>query len=117
MDMKNTQTSRRSFLAAPAAAATAFTIMKPELVKGWAPAKLKIGLVGCGGRGTQAVQDAFKGDPAVELVAMADAVEDKLEGSLKGLKAGATGNRVKVEPEMRFVGFDAYGKLLKTDVD
>lgn len=117
MEMKNTQTSRRSFIAGPAAAATAFTIVKPELVRGWAPSTLKIGLVGCGGRGTQAVLDAFKGDPAVELVAMADAFEDKLEGSLKRLKSGPTAARVKVEPDMRFVGFDAYGKLLKTNVD
>jgi predicted dehydrogenase len=117
MDLKNFQTSRRSFMAGPAAAATAFTIVKPELVRGWAPATLKIGLVGCGGRGTQAVMDAFKGDPAVELVAMADAFEDQLEGSLKRLKSGAMAARVKVAPDMRFVGFDSYGKLLKTDVD
>jgi predicted dehydrogenase len=113
--------SRRSFLTAPAAAGAAFSIIRPELVRGWAPAKLKIGLVGCGGRGTQAVEDAMNGDPAVELTAMGDAFEDKLEGSLRGLKNKPSmakhASRVKVDPDKRFVGFDAFEKVLKTDVD
>jgi len=115
------QTSRRSFLSGPAAVGTAFTIVKPELVRGWAPAKLKVGLVGCGGRGTQAVVDAFNGDPAVELVAMGDAFEDKLEGSLRALKSrpdvAKYQDRIKVDPEHRFVGFDAFEKVLKSDID
>jgi predicted dehydrogenase len=117
METKNSISSRRSFLTGPAAAGAAFTIVKPELVRGWAPSTLKVGLVGCGGRGTQAVQNAMASDPAVELVAMADAFEDKLEGSLKRLKGLPIQNRVKVDPDKRFVGFDAYRKLLKTDID
>ncbi len=117
MENNNTMTSRRSFLTGPAAAGAAFTIVRPELVRGWAPSTLKIGLVGCGGRGTQAVENAMAGDPAVELVAMADAFEDKLEGSLKRLRGLPIQNRVKVEPDKRFVGFDAYQKLLKSDID
>ncbi|MBI5086553.1 MAG: Gfo/Idh/MocA family oxidoreductase [Acidobacteria bacterium] len=109
--------SRRSFLAGPAAAGAAFSIVRPELVRGWAPAKLKIGVVGCGGRGTQAVENAMAGDPAVELVGMADAFEDKLEGSLKRLRGLPIADRIKVEPDKRFVGFDAYKKLLATDID
>lgn len=121
METKNTQKTRRSFLTGPAAAGAAFTIMRPELVKGWAPAKLKVGLIGCGGRGSQAVLDAFKGDPAVELVAMGDAFEDKLEASLKGLRTKAeamqAADRIKVEPDKRFVGFEAYKKVLASDID
>src|SRR5262245_45456171 len=80
--------SRRDFLkgsGAATAAAASFTIIKPELVRGFAPEKLKIGLVGCGGRGTQAVIDTLTANPNLELVAMADLFEDKLEGSLQRL--------------------------------
>jgi len=101
--------------------ASTFMIIKPELVSGWAPAKLKAGLVGCGGRGTQAVMDMMKGDSAVELVAMADAFEDRLEGSLRELKRSpemaAHQDRLQVGPDRRFVGFDAYKKIINSDVD
>ncbi len=117
MEKETLKSTRRSFLTAPAAAATAFTIVRPELVRGWAPSKLKIGLVGCGGRGTQAVENAMAADPAVELVAMADAFEDKQEASLKRLRGLPIADRIKVEPDKRFIGFDAYTKLLKTDID
>jgi predicted dehydrogenase len=112
------ETSRRSFLTGSSTAAAAtFTIVKPELVSGWAPAKLKVGLVGCGGRGTQAVIDAMNGDPAVELVGMADAFEDKLESSIRRLRDSKFKDRINVAPDKRFVGFDAYKKLLATDID
>jgi predicted dehydrogenase len=113
--------SRRSFLTGAPAAATAFTIVRPELVKGWAPAKLKAGLIGCGGRGTQAVLDMFKGDAAVDLVAMGDIFEDKQESSIRRIRSQAESNgwadRVKVEPDKRYIGFDAYKKVLASDVD
>ncbi|MFZ5928617.1 MAG: Gfo/Idh/MocA family protein [Acidobacteriota bacterium] len=116
MENHKQHTSRRSFLAGPAAGA-AFTIVKPELVRGWGAEKLRIGLVGCGGRGTQAVENTMTADPAVELVAMADAFEDRLEGSLKRLRNLPIQDRIKVDPEHRFVGFDAYAKLIKSGVD
>ncbi|HNY39996.1 MAG TPA: Gfo/Idh/MocA family oxidoreductase [Bryobacteraceae bacterium] len=120
MDFTNLRT-RRSVLTGAPAMATAFTIVKPELVRGSAPAKLKAGLIGCGGRGTQAVIDAFNGDPAIELHAMGDAFEDKLETSIKNLRDRAAkinaADRVKVDPDKRFVGFDAFKKVVATDVD
>src|SRR6516225_1303816 len=75
--------SRRDLLAGSAAA---FTIIRPGLVRGAGQEKLKAGLVGCGGRGTQAAVNMLSGDPNVELVAMGDIFEDHLEGSLKKLR-------------------------------
>ena len=113
-------------------------------MRGAGKEKLRAGLVGCGGRGTQATVDMLTGNENVELVAMADIFEDHLEGALKNLRdpkyvgrhAGITvqrdgkpkemtaqdlvasiGPRVKVEPDRHFVGFDAYQKLAKSDVD
>ncbi|MCS7315053.1 MAG: Gfo/Idh/MocA family oxidoreductase [Bryobacteraceae bacterium] len=109
--------SRRRFLQASAGAA-AFTIVRPELVRGWGQAKLRAGLIGVGGRGTGAVRDILTGCPNVEVVAMADIFEDHLEKNLARLKSNPQfADRVKVDPEHRFIGFDAYKKLIATDVD
>jgi predicted dehydrogenase len=133
----NSNLSRRALMSASAAA---FTIIKPELVRGAGKEKLRAGLVGCGGRGTQATLNLLSGDPNVEIVAMADVFEDKLEGSLARLRnpkyiaggvrqvaevtgqnaeelAKSVSERVKVEPDKRFASFDAFKKLAATDVD
>ncbi|MBC8165726.1 MAG: Gfo/Idh/MocA family oxidoreductase, partial [Bryobacteraceae bacterium] len=116
--------SRRSFLnrtSVAGTAASAFTILSPELVRGAGKEMLKVGLVGCGGRGTQAIADHLTSTQNTQIVAMADLFEDKLEGSLRNLKqdprmAGLQ-DRLKVDPDKRFVGFEAFRKLLSTDVD
>lgn len=111
--------SRRRLLQS---AAAAFTIVRPELVRGAGKEKLRAGVIGCGGRGTAAVHDLLSGNPNVELTAMGDLFEDKLEGSLRRLRdesgrfAGIQG-RLKVEPDQRFTGFDAYKKVLASDID
>jgi predicted dehydrogenase len=96
-------------------------LMKPQLVKGWGKDKLKAGLVGCGGRGTQAVVDMMQGTENVELVSMGDLFEDKLEISLKHLRehkdAATFADRIRIEPDRHFVGFDAYKKVLASDID
>jgi predicted dehydrogenase len=73
---------------------------------------IKLALVGCGGRGTGAVGDAFSttGGPVV-LHAMADLFEDRLQSSLSYL-TGASPDKVKVAPERCFLGFDAYKKAI-----
>jgi predicted dehydrogenase len=71
----------------------------------------KLALVGCGGRGSGAVGDAFSttgGD--VKLVAMADIFENRLKGSLNSLSRFQ--GKVDVPPERCFVGFDAYKKAI-----
>ena len=70
--------------------------------------------MGCGGRGTQAIQNLLTGTDNVEIVAMADIFEDRLEDCLRKSKAlkPALSDRVKVDPEHHFVGFDAYKKVI-----
>lgn len=77
---------------------------------------LKVGLIGCGGRGTAAAMEAINADPNVVLHAMADAFTDHLEESHKSLKE-KLGDKVQVADENRFVGLDAYKELLATEVD
>jgi predicted dehydrogenase len=116
--------SRRSFLTkstAVSAGASTFMIIKPELVRGAGKEKLRAGLIGCGGRGRQAVVDMLTGTENVDFVAMADIFEDKLEGNLAWLRDAnrhaKIQDRLKVDPEHRFIGFDAYKKLIASDID
>ncbi len=74
---------------------------------------VKIALVGCGGRGSGAAQQAlstFSQGP-VKLVAMADVFEDRLSSAHTNLKT-KHGERVEVAEENRFIGFDAYKKAI-----
>jgi predicted dehydrogenase len=114
--MENKTVSRRSFLTSTVATASAFQIVKPELVRGAGNEKLKAGLVGCGSRGTQAVQNLLTGCDNIELVALADVFEDRLEDCLRKSKAlkPEMADRVKVDAEHRFVGFDAYKKVIES---
>ncbi|HCO83304.1 MAG TPA: oxidoreductase, partial [Arenibacter sp.] len=77
---------------------------------------LKVGLIGCGGRGTGAAAQALSADPDTVLHAMADIFEDRLTSSLELLKK-EHGQRADVKQEMQFVGFDAYQKLIDSGVD
>jgi predicted dehydrogenase len=72
---------------------------------------LKIALVGCGGRGSGAADQALSTSGSVKLVAMADVFEDKLQGSLGNLKKQHS-DRVEVPKDRQFVGFDAYKQAI-----
>jgi myo-inositol 2-dehydrogenase/D-chiro-inositol 1-dehydrogenase len=78
---------------------------------------IKIGLIGCGGRGTGAAVQALMSGQHVQLVAMADAFADNIEKSLNNIKnaieeSEVPGDRIQVTPERQFAGFDAYQKLI-----
>ncbi len=78
--------------------------------------RVKIGLIGCGSRGTGAVRDALRAAPNVKLVAMGDVFRDRLDSSLKALLKEQP-NGVEVPEERCHVGFDAYQKVIAGDVD
>jgi predicted dehydrogenase len=110
-----TTPNRRTVLktgAVGAAAALAQVASAKGLVPG-GQEMLRVGLVGCGGRGTGAAVNALNADPNVKLVAMGDAFSDQLENSLKNLQNNAeVGSRVDVDEDHKFVGFDAYLKVI-----
>ena len=75
---------------------------------------LKVGLIGCGGRGTGAALNALAADKNVKLVALADAFEDRLTECLDSLrKKPDVAAKVDVKPEARFVGFDGYKSVIE----
>ncbi len=141
--MESEQLSRRSFLkdsTMAGAGASAFMIVRPELVRGAGRERLRAGLIGSGGRGTQAAVNLLSGDPNAELVAVADLMPDRLEQCLTQLRnpkyiqsnAGraakftgqpvqdlvtSVGKRVLVDGDHAFSGMDAYKRVLASDVD
>lgn len=77
---------------------------------------LKVGLIGCGGRGTGAAFQATMSEDNVVLTAMADLFQDRLDDSYKNLME-ENPDKIRVEEDHKFVGFDAYKKVLASDVD
>jgi Predicted dehydrogenases and related proteins len=78
--------------------------------------RIKVGLVGCGGRGTGAAIDCLRADEGTVIWALGDIFEDRLSASYEGLKEQFP-DRVQVPPERRFLGFDAYKKVLASGID
>jgi predicted dehydrogenase len=112
-------TNRRQFLLTSALASSALAapaILSPRLFAGTASDTLKVGLIGCGGRGSGAANEALNADKNVTLTAMGDAFEDRLQGALKNLQA-AHPDKVKVAPENCFVGLDSHQKVINSGVD
>ncbi len=100
-------TSRREFLAATAAVASAPTLFAAG------GDVLKVGLIGCGNRGTGAAVNAIQADKNVKLVAMADAFEDRLSASHENLlKTQSVADKVDVKPDAKCVGFDGYKEVI-----
>jgi predicted dehydrogenase len=110
---------RRDFLKATAvvASASAAALGSAPFVHAAGDATLRIGLIGCGQRGTGAATQALRADRAVKLWAMGDAFADRLESSLATLRAdGAVRDKIQVQ-NRRFTGFDAYQGVIASGVD
>jgi predicted dehydrogenase len=77
---------------------------------------MRLGLIGCGGRGTGAAVQALNACKRAQLVAMADAFQDRLERSHEGISKNHA-DRVDVPRERQFVGMDAYEGVIDAGVD
>jgi predicted dehydrogenase len=115
----NHLSSRRDFIKTSALVGGA--LAAPAILQGNGFAKensdtLRVGLVGCGGRGSGAADQALSADKNVVLTAMGDAFEEPLQTSLKNLQTRHA-DKVKVTPDKCFVGLDAYQKVIDSGVD
>jgi predicted dehydrogenase len=113
--------SRREFLRTSGVAAVGglFAANLARPLRGAAAAGddvLRVGLIGCGGRGTGAANQALSAGQNVVLTAMGDVFATPLKNSLTTLKQ-AKPDRVKVDPDHCFVGLDAYQKVIDSGVD
>lgn len=108
------QTTRRSFLETTAVAGTLAALGN---VHAAGSDVLRLGLIGCGNRGNGAAQQALRADASTRLVALADVFADQVQRSIDVLKRSDLAARVDVDAEHRFVGFDAYQRLINSGVD
>jgi predicted dehydrogenase len=117
-EQKTTTPSRREFLKTTGAASAAALLAGGNYAFAQGSDKLRVGLIGCGGRGTGAAAQALSADPGAVLTAMGDVVQTQIDGSLAALKGEASvAERVQVTPDHCFVGLDSYRKVLDSGVD
>lgn len=111
MDNQKESVSRRSFMqnSAIATGASLFVNLGVDRVLGATQGsdKIRVGIIGCGGRGTGAAKNCLDADPGVQITAVADLFRPQAEAAAK---------KYNVAADHTFSGFDAYQKLLKTDV-
>lgn len=107
--------TRREFGAAATAAGIGL-MAAPRMVHAQSRETLRVGLIGCGGRGTGAAVDCFNSSKGIEIWAMGDVFEDRIKGSSEYIKS-QTKDAFKVTEDRKFVGWDAYKKVIASDVD
>lgn len=104
--------SRRDFLRSSSAAAASLVatgLADNRSAHAAGDDVIRVGLIGCGGRGTKAAAQAVSADPNAKLVAMGDAFPDRLEQSFKSLTTQRKlAGKIDVPKQRQFVGFDAY---------
>ncbi len=100
--------SRRSFIKSTAVATGAAAA--PGVFAAGSD-RVRVAMVGCGDRGTRDAISCLKSAPGVELHAMADMFQDKLDSSLNQLRREVPG-AINVRPSRMFLGFDGYRKIL-----
>ena len=115
-------TSRRRFIKNTATAAVGASLALHNESTCAAPTTddtIRVGLVGCGGRGRGAAVQALMADANTRLVALGDAFADQIESTLQVFKqnAGEVADRIDVPKQRCFVGFDAFQQVIDSDVD
>src|SRR5689334_10800824 len=118
---KPSSTDRRRFLkgatAVAAAGALGATLVSPRMVHAAGSDLIKYALIGCGGRGLAAAQDAAKaGNGNTQLVALADVFKDKVDYARNALGQQLGPNNA-VSEDKCFHGFDAYKQVMAADCD
>lgn len=113
--------SRRSFVASSAALAGAAALAKPShgFFAGGTDS-LKVGIIGCGGRGTGAAVQALRADKGTVLTAMGDVYKDRLDSSFTNIRNAMKDDadeRVQVRSDDQYVGFDSYKHVIDSGAD
>src|ERR1700736_1618616 len=111
------QPNRRDFLKTTAVGSAAVAAILSALPNVHAAGDdvIRVGLVGCGGRGRGAAQQCVKGGRNVKLWAVGDTFQDRLTGTLNWLanpNQGRVGDRMDVPQERQFVGLDPYRNVI-----
>jgi myo-inositol 2-dehydrogenase / D-chiro-inositol 1-dehydrogenase len=116
--VKKPSIHRRDFLKSTAATASTLALANASPVHATSGDILKVGLVGCGGRGTGAAEQALQADPNVKLWAVGDAFRNRLDSSMATLRRReALRDKIDAPVDRQFVGFNAYQDVINSGVD
>jgi len=120
----NNDVTRRNFIKTSAGAGAVAMLAGSRIGYTRGSDKIRVGLIGCGGRGTGAgIIDCAQSSEGIELVAMGDLFQDHIDAAPERIKENLSKRDLpvkdiyKVTPETTFVGFDAYKKVIASDVD
>jgi predicted dehydrogenase len=118
MRTREAAVSRRDFLKSSAATlgASGAILSLPERAYAAGSDTLRVGVIGCGGRGTGAARDIAAGAAGIEIVAMGDLMPDRLARSRAQLAENIAA-QYRVDDAHAFSGFDAYQRVLESDID
>jgi len=123
--------TRREFVAAATAIGAGGLVAAPALGRTTGSGRadpIRVGIIGCGGRGSGALIQALKADPGSVLWAMGDLYPERIEPCLGYARSAMEeqdeeqgtsryAQKIQAEPERRFSGFDAYAKVIDSGVD
>jgi len=105
-------TPRRNFLK------TAGVVAAPAIISAQTVTNaIKVGLVGAGGRGSGAAAQALKADDYAQLVSVADVSLEQINGSLPRIARQAGEKKVIVADTQKYLGYEAYQKVIDSDID
>ncbi|MFT5468955.1 MAG: putative dehydrogenase [Verrucomicrobiales bacterium] len=120
-DLDKTPFNRRTFMRTAGGAAAAGALVSSVRGEGIPKdKKIKVGFIGCGGRGTGAAAQALTADDNIELWAMGEVFQDRIDKSLETLNKNeklASAGKINVDASRQFVGLDAYKRVLDSDID
>ena len=117
-DQRGPGATRRDFLKTSSAAVVGGTLASTLPASGvfaQGSDEIRVGVIGCGGRGSGAINNVLNAAPGVRIVAVGDLFKDRLESSMKNL--AKYGERAAVPADRQFVGWDAYQKVIASDVN
>jgi predicted dehydrogenase len=109
--------SRRDFIKASSTVSIAAMVSGTGILFASGSDKIRVGLIGCGVRGTGAAIDCVNSSPNVVITAMGDLFKDRLDSSLNRLKKKLKKENFLVSRDACFSGFDSFKKVIACDVD
>jgi len=109
--------SRREFMKTMSAASLGAALSDVSILHAAGSDKIRVGVIGCGGRGTGAALDCVAASHDVIITALGDLFPERVEASLRTLREKLKTDNLEVSPETCFAGFDAYKSVVASDVN
>ncbi len=118
MESSEKNKSKQNNQTKPAAGAAAVAASIASVAHAAGTGKIKVGLLGCGGRGNGAIRQNLQSDPGIEVIALADLFENKVRQTRDRLERDKKfEGRIKISNENCFSGFDCHERLAQCDAD